>query len=59
MLTIKDNDGLLQNKLYSEGIDELYFVRRGIMKDLEELRAVFNLFAIVLEKITELDSGYA
>jgi hypothetical protein len=59
MLEIKDNDGLFQNNLYSDGIDELYFVRRGIMKDLEELRAVFNLFAIVLEKITELDSGYA
>jgi len=58
LLEIKEDDGFFQKNHYSNGNDELCFERRGIMKDLEELRAIFNLFAIVLEKITELDSGY-
>ena len=60
LLEIKEDDGLFKNSnyQYSQGIDELYFERQGIMKNLEELREIFNLFAVVLEKITELDSGY-
>ena len=60
LLEIKEDDGLFKNTnyQYSQGIDELYFERQGIMKNLEELREIFNLFAVVLEKITELDSGY-
>ncbi len=56
---IKNNEGLFYKDDYSEGIDELYFEKRGVIKDINELRHLFQLFALILDKITELDSGYA
>jgi len=56
---IKNNEGLFWKNDYSDGIDELYFEKRGVIKDLDELRHLFQLFALILDKITELDSGYA
>jgi len=58
VLEIKDNTGKFWSANFEDGIDELYFERRGIIKDLDELRSLFELFAVVLAKITELDSGY-
>jgi len=58
VLEIKENSGQFRSSTYEEGIDELYFERKGIIKDINELRSLFELFAVVLAKITELDSGY-
>lgn len=59
MLEIKDGSGMFWSSKYEDGNDELYFEQSGILKDIEQLRSLFELFAAVLEKITELDSGYA
>lgn len=59
LLEIKDGSGVFKASRYEEGLDELYFERTGILKDIHQLRAIFDLFGEVLEKITELDSGYA
>lgn len=59
LLEIKNGEGIFKSRRYEEGSDELYFERAGIIKDLDQLRAIFNLFGAVLEKMTELDSGYA
>ena len=58
VLEIKENSGQFKSANYEDSIDELYFERRGILKDIHELRSLFELFAAVLSKITELDSGY-
>lgn len=58
VLEIKENSGQFKSSTYEEGIDELYFERTGILKDLNQLRSLFELFAVILTKITELDSGY-
>jgi len=58
VLEIKDNNGKFWSTGFEEGIDELYFEQSGILKDINQLRSIFELFAAVLSEITELDSGY-
>jgi hypothetical protein len=43
---------------FPEGVDQLYFQVTGIMKDLGELRALYDLFTEVLNTLCHLDSAY-
>lgn len=56
---IRSDEGIFTHTTYKEGIDEVYFQVRGTMKDIDELKRIFDLFAMILDKITELDTGYA
>ena len=54
---VKDDEGWFQKK-FPEGVDELYFQTMGVIKDVERLKALFDLFAAVLDQLCRLGSGY-
>lgn len=56
---IRSDEGIFIHSTYKEGIDEVYFEVRGVIKDINELKRIFDLFSMLLNKITELDTGYS
>lgn len=56
-LEVKDDEGWF-GEFFSEGVDELYFRVPGIIKDIDLLKALFDLFAEVLEHLCLIDSAY-
>jgi len=56
-LEVKDDEGWFQ-KTFPDGVDELYFRTRGVIKDVARLKALFDLFAAVLDQLCRLGSGY-
>jgi len=56
-ITVKDDEGWF-GKLFPENVDELYFHRQGVMKDLDELRALYDLFSHTLHRLCHLGSAY-
>ncbi len=54
---VKDDEGLFGRK-FPEGVDELYFQTLGIVKDMQRLKDLFDLFAAVLEELCRLGSAY-
>jgi len=56
-LGIKDHEGIFR-KRYPKDVDVLYAMRQGSVKNLDELRSLFALFAIVLERMTQISAAY-
>lgn len=56
-LQVKDDEGWFKQK-FPEGVDELYFQVRGVIKDRERLKQLFDLFAFVLEELCKIGSAY-
>ena len=56
-LEVKDDEGWFGED-FPEGVDELYFSVAGIIKDIELLKALFDLFTDVLEYMCEIGSAY-
>lgn len=52
-LEIKDDEGWFRD-VFPEGVDELYYEMRGTLTDIERLEALFDLFAEVLDRLSEL-----
>lgn len=52
-LEIKDNEGLFKNYLPSD-VDELYFSVTGVIKDLQRLKELYELFAEVLRELCSM-----
>jgi hypothetical protein len=52
-LELKDDEGKLFGSL-PEGVDEIVFHVHGILKDVERLKLLFDLFAAVLDRLAEL-----
>jgi len=55
--SVKDDEGWFA-KTFPEGVDELYFECRGVMKDVHQLKYLFELFSATLERLVEIDSAY-
>lgn len=43
---------------FPEGVDELYFQVSGVVKDIDRLKALFDLFAEVLNQLCRIGSAY-
>ena len=43
---------------FPQGVDELYFQVPGVIKDLERLKALYELFAEVLNHLCHIGSAY-
>lgn len=43
---------------FPEGVDELYFQITGEIKEIERLKALFDLFAMTLDRLCEIGSAY-
>ena len=56
-LEIRDDEGWF-GASFPEGVDELYFSRVGVMRNIDELKALFELFCCVLERLVQIDSAY-
>lgn len=58
LFQVKDDEGWF-GASFPDGVDELYFERVGVMKDLTELRSLFDLFSYSLHRLCHLGSAYA
>lgn len=56
-LSVRDDEGWFKAK-FPEGVDELYFREIGIIKDIERLKALYDLFADVLDHLCKIGSAY-
>jgi hypothetical protein len=56
-LTVKDNEGLFGADFPAD-TDELCFHVRGIIKDVERLKLLFELFAETLDQLCHIGSAY-
>lgn len=56
-LTVKDSEGWFGPK-FPEGVDELRFEVLGVIKDVVRLKALFDLFAAVLDQLCKIGSAY-
>lgn len=56
-LEIRDDEGWFGPD-FSDGVDELYFSRVGVMRDINELKALFELFTYLLTRLVQIDSAY-
>ena len=55
---IRDDEGVFTKK-YAEGVDELYFQCVGVLKNKNQIKGLFDLFAFTLERLVDIDSAYA
>ena len=56
-LRVKDSEGWFGPK-FPENVDELHFQVVGVIKDVERLKALFDLFATVLDQLCRIGSAY-
>ena len=56
-LDVKDTEGWFGPK-FPEDVDELHFQVVGVIKDVERLKALFDLFATVLDQLCRIGSAY-
>jgi len=54
---VKDDEGWF-GPTFPEGVDELHFMALGPSKDLDQLKALFELFAAVLDELCRMGSAY-
>ena len=57
-LTVKDDEGWFGPN-FPDGVDELCFAVPGIVKDLEQLKRLYALFAETLDQLCRMGSAYA
>jgi hypothetical protein len=55
-LELRDDEGFFR-KHYPEGVDALYFQVPGVIKDVEQLKKLFDLFAEVLEELNRIGTA--
>jgi hypothetical protein len=56
-LEVKDSEGWFGPK-FPEDVDELHFQVVGVIKDVERLKALFDLFAVVLDQLCRIGSAH-
>lgn len=55
-LELRDDEGFFSNH-FPEGVDALYFQVPGVIKDVDRLKELFDLFAEVLEELNRIGSA--
>ena len=56
-LEVKDSEGWFGGR-FPEDVDELHFQAVGVIKDVGRLKALFELFAAVLDRLCRIGSAY-
>jgi hypothetical protein len=56
-LTVKDDEGWFGRK-FGEQVDELYFAVPGVIKDVERLKLLYELFGETLDQLCAIGSAY-
>jgi hypothetical protein len=57
VVRVKDDEGWFGAD-FPEGVDELYFALPGVIKDVDRLKSLFQVFALILHLLCHLDSAY-
>ncbi|MBZ5508578.1 MAG: DUF3137 domain-containing protein [Acidobacteriia bacterium] len=55
--SVKDDDGMVWRSRFPDGVDELYFQVVGVIKDLERLKLLYELFAETLDELGRMGSA--
>jgi hypothetical protein len=55
--SVKDDEGWFGTS-FPEGVDELRFEVTGIIKDVERLKLLYELFAVTLDELCRIGSAY-
>jgi hypothetical protein len=56
-LEVKDDEGIFAAH-FPEGVDELYFQVGGVIRDIERLKNLYNIFGEVLNQLCIIGSAY-
>lgn len=56
-LEVKDDDGWLKQR-FPDNVDELHFQVVGVIKDIDRLKKLFDLFAEILNELCRIGSAY-
>lgn len=56
-LTVRDDEGWFSTA-FPDGVDELYFKVTGVIKDVERLKALYELFTEILDQLCQIGSAY-
>jgi len=56
-LRVKDSEGWFGPK-FPENVDELHFQVVGVIKDIDRLKSLFDLFASMLDQLCKIGSAY-
>jgi|SRR5687768_2835422 hypothetical protein len=56
-LLVKDDEGFFRKK-FPDGVDELYFAVTGVIKDIDRLKLLYDLFAETLHTLCHIGSAY-
>ena len=54
---VKDDEGWFGAE-FPEGVDELYFAVPRVIKEVDQLKSLFKIFALILHLLCHLDSAY-
>lgn len=55
-LSVRDDEGWFKGR-FPEGVDELYFRESGVIKDIERLKTLYDLFAEVLDHLCKIGAA--
>jgi hypothetical protein len=55
-LDIKDDEGWFRTR-FPEGVDELHFQTHGVIKDVNQLKRLYDLFAELLDQLCRIGSA--
>ena len=55
---MKDLDGGFWGKSFPQGVDELYFRVVGVIKDVDRLKLLYELFSETLDELCRMGSAY-
>ncbi len=56
-LSVKDSEGW-SGPSFPHDVDELHFQVLGVIKEVDRLKALFDLFAAVLDRLCQIGSAY-
>ncbi len=55
--SVKDDEGWFCTR-FPEGVDELSFAVHGVIKDIERLKALYDLFALTLDELVRIGAAH-
>lgn len=55
--SVKDDEGWF-NTAFPQGVDELYFQTFGVIKDIERLKSLYDLFSEILNQLCHIGAAY-
>jgi hypothetical protein len=56
-LSVRPDQGWF-SRIFPEGVDELYFLVSGVIKDVDRLKSLFDLFGVTLDHLCQIGSAY-